>query len=231
MIIDDPYFAIYDKSFEGILGSSPSIDLALEKDWPFAHEAGIYVSNQDAVFFTSNRTIDGNLSTVKISKLSRESKTNEWSLEELASDLIDMPNGGINYGSSNELLFLAQGSKVSPGGVAIMASKPPYTTRMILNNYHGREFNSPNDVVVHSDGSIWFTDPIYGSEQGFKNKPQLPSQIYRFDPATGDVRAMVDGLGRPNGLCFSPDEETLYVTDTDWIHGDGTTDDTRASTM
>ena len=113
----------------------------------------------------------------------------------------------------------------------MMSSKPPYKRYTILDNYHDRAFNSPNDVIVHSDGSLWFTDPIYGFEQGFKGTPQLPSQIYRFDPKTGDTRVVADGFGRPNGLCFSPDEKTLYVTDTDWIHGDGTTDDLRPSTM
>ena len=55
--------------------------------------------------------------------------------------------------------------------------------------------------------------------------PKLPT------PETGDIRVMADGFGRPNGLCFSPDERTMYVTDTDWIHGDGSRDLTRASTM
>ena len=229
--IDEPHFAIYDESFAAILGPTPSITLAIEKDWPFAHEAGIYPPSQDAVFITSNRLVDGDSSKIKISKISRDGTTNTWSAEELPEGLVEMANGGINHGASDDLLFCAQGSKTSRGGLVSMQTKPPYTTRTILNNYHGRAFNSPNDVVIHSDGSIWFTDPIYGYEQGFKSAPQLPNQVYRFDPGTGDVRVVADGFGRPNGLCFSPDEQTLYVTDTDWIHGDGTTDDTRASTM
>ena len=84
---------------------------------------------------------------------------------------------------------------------------------------------------MHDDGSIWFTDPIYGHEQGFRPKPELPNQVYRYDPINDNIRAVADGFGRPNGLCFAPDEQTLYVTDTDYIHGDGTTDATRASSM
>ncbi|KAG5912665.1 hypothetical protein E4U42_002019, partial [Claviceps africana] len=88
-----------------------------------------------------------------------------------------------------------------------------------------------NDVVVHSDGSIWFTDPIYGFDAGFRSRPRLPRQVYRFDPARGSVRAVADGFGRPNGICFSPDERIVYVTVTDWIHRDGTTDDFCVSYM
>ena len=53
---------------------------------------------------------------------------------------------------------------------------------------------------------------IYGFEQGFRNQPQLPCQVYRLDVISGDIRVVADGFGRPNGLCFSPDEKTLYVT-------------------
>ena len=134
------------------------------------------------------------------------------------------------------VLFCEQGSLTEPGGLTYMPTRinsanEKYTATTILSNYRGRWFNSVNDVVIHNDGSIWFTDPPYGYEQGIRPVPQLPPQTYRFDPSTGGIRAVEDSIKRPNGLCFSPDEQTLYVTDTDWVHGDGTTDDTRASTM
>lgn len=88
--------------------------------------------------------------------------------------------------------------------------------------FYGRPFNSVNDIVVRNDGLIWFTDPIYGFEQEYRPRPRLPSKVYMYNPKTGNVRAMTDGFGRANGICFSPDERTIYVTDTDWIHGDGT---------
>ena len=109
--------------------------------------------------------------------------------------------------------------------------QPPYATTPLLTNFHGRWFNSVNDVIVHSDGSIWFTDPDYGFEQNIRPRPQLPNQVYRYDPGNGDVRAVATGLGKPNGLCFSPDEKTLYVTDTDAIHGEGPVEPSRASSM
>lgn len=112
-----------------------------------------------------------------------------------------------------------------------MSSSPPYQSSMLLTDFYGRHFNPANDVVVYSDTSIWFTDQNYGSEQGIRPRPVLPNQVYRYDAKSKAVRAMADGFGRPNGICFGPDEKILYITDTDWIHGDGTTDLTRASTI
>lgn len=139
-----------------------------------------------------------------------------------------MANGGVNY--KDGMLICGQGSMNEPSGLYFMSSQFPYTTTLIKSDFYGRPFNSVNDVVVHSDGSIWFTDPIYGYEQGYRPAPRLPSQVYRLSP-NGNIRAMADGFGRPNGICFSPDEKTVYVTDTDWMHGDGTTDDSRVSSM
>ena len=179
------------------------------------------------MFVTSNRLGHGSSSSIKISKISRD-KNGTWSSEEIPTD-IQMGNGGINYKSG--VLFCAQGSTSTPSSLIHMSPSPPYKTHTLLDNFHGRQFNSPNDVVLHTDGSIWFTDPIYGFEQGFRPAPQLRSHVYRFDPVSGDVRVVADGFGRPNGICFSPDEKMVYVTDTDWIHRDGTTDEGRARTM
>jgi gluconolactonase len=74
-------------------------------------------------------------------------------------------------------------------------------------------FNSPNDVVVRSDGAIWFTDPSYGWLQGFRPPPRLGDAVYRFEPWSGAVTTVADSFDKPNGLCFSPGERTLYVTD------------------
>ena len=81
----------------------------------------------------------------------------------------------------------------------------------------GKPLNSPNDVVVHPDGGIWFTDPPYGimgNYEGFQAKQEIKEAVYRVDPKTGKMDKVTDELDKPNGLCFSPDYKKLYVCDT-----------------
>jgi len=89
---------------------------------------------------------------------------------------------------------------------------------VIADRYQGKRFNSPNDVVVRSDGSIWFTDPSYGIDsdyEGHRADSEIGAcHVYRVDPSTGTVRVVADDFVRPNGLAFSLDERRLYVADT-----------------
>lgn len=227
--LENVSFLSYDSRFDNIIGELPTMELALQADYPFAHEAGVYIPHTDSVFVTSNQfnKSESEPLTIVVNELTRQDN-GLWKKSEIDCN-IPMANGAVNYGSG--ALFCAQGDQHNAGGLVWMDSLSPYSTSFILDNYNGRWFNSLNDVVVKSDGSIWFTDPAYGFEQGIRPAPQLPSQVYRFNPTDGDLRVVADGLGRPNGLAFSPDEETMYLTDTDWIHGDGTKDATRPSTM
>ena len=91
------------------------------------------------------------------------------------------------------------------------------TITVLADNYKGKKLNAPNDVVVHSNGSIWFTDPGYGilsNYEGHIDKFELPPSVYRLDPESGELTVVTTGLARPNGLCFSPDEKLLYLVDT-----------------
>lgn len=93
---------------------------------------------------------------------------------------------------------------------------------VLADGFRGRRLNSPNDVVVRSDGSIWFTDPTYGilsDYEGYKAEPEQPTRnVYRLDPATGELDAVVDDFMQPNGLAFSPDESKLYIADSGGSH-------------
>jgi gluconolactonase len=85
----------------------------------------------------------------------------------------------------------------------------------ICDRYNGKRINSPNDVTTKSDGSIWFSDPPYGiggNYIGTKQESELPAYVYRVD-ADGSVSVVADDFNRPNGICFSPDEGKLYITD------------------
>lgn len=93
---------------------------------------------------------------------------------------------------------------------------------VLADRYEGKRFNSPNDVVVKSDGSIWFTDPSYGIDSDYEGKAAASeigaSNVYRLDPASGLVTLVADDFVQPNGLAFSPDESLLYIADTGITH-------------
>ena len=96
---------------------------------------------------------------------------------------------------------------------------------MLATHAEGKRFNSPNDVVVKSDGSIWFTDPTYGIDSDYEGDAAVSEigacNVYRLDPETKALTVVVTDRVRPNGLAFSPDERTLYVSDTGASHLDG----------
>ena len=90
------------------------------------------------------------------------------------------------------------------------------TISVIADSFRNFKLNAPNDVVSHSDGSVWFTDPGYGimnDYEGDKSELELPTAVYRIHPSTGDVQVMATGLIGPNGLCFSPNFDKLYIAD------------------
>ncbi len=87
---------------------------------------------------------------------------------------------------------------------------------VLADRFEGKRFNSPNDIVCKSDGSIWFTDPVFGISgewEGEKAEPELPQGVYRIDGQTGKLARVIDDMAGPNGLCFSPDETVLYVVE------------------
>ena len=99
------------------------------------------------------------------------------------------------------------------------------TTHVLADAYQGVRLNSPNDVVVHSDGSIWFTDPPYGITQPREGHPGEREYrdhfVFRLDPGTGELRVVVSDVEAPNGLAFSPDERLLYVSDSSGARSSG----------
>lgn len=103
------------------------------------------------------------------------------------------------------------------GGRSLVRTEHDGTVTTLADRCQGKRLNSPNDVVVKSDGSIWFSDPPYGIQtdyEGGRRESELPANLYRLDPADGSLKVVRDDIAGPNGLCFSPDEKRLYVTDT-----------------
>ena len=102
------------------------------------------------------------------------------------------------------------------GGRRVTRTEHDGTVTVLMDRFEGKRLNSPNDVVVKSDGSIWFTDPpfgLLGDYEGARAEQELPQNLYRLDPATGQATVLDDAVAGPNGLAFSPDERVLYVVE------------------
>ena len=102
------------------------------------------------------------------------------------------------------------------GGRALVRTELDGSITTLVDRFEGKRLNSPNDVVVKSDGTIWFSDPTYGitrDYEGEKQASELPPNLYRFDPRDGRLDIVADDFDGPNGLCFSPDEKLLYVVE------------------
>jgi gluconolactonase len=107
------------------------------------------------------------------------------------------------------------------GAGRVTRTEPDGSVTVIADSFEGRRLNSPNDVVVKSDGTIWFTDPSYGRETSFVGVPRErdldADGVYRLDPADGRLSMVADDFWKPNGLAFSPDESKLYVVDSGFL--------------
>jgi gluconolactonase len=93
---------------------------------------------------------------------------------------------------------------------------------VLIDSFQGKKLNAPNDVVVASDGAIWFTDPgygIFGNYEGHLAEPELPPRVYRLDPRSRQATIVADDFDKPNGLAFSADETKLYIIDSGLTHG------------
>ena len=109
------------------------------------------------------------------------------------------------------------------GGRRIVRHFSDGSVEVIANSYKGKRFNSPNDLVMSSDGAIWFTDPPYGinsNVEGYKSKSDLGlNYVFRIDPDTREVEIVADNFDKPNGIAFSPDEKIIYIADSGAING------------
>ena len=141
----------------------------------------------------------------------------------------DETDGGVSVfrqpsGNSNGNTVDRQGRLVSceHSGRRVSRTEHDGTVITLADSWNGKRFNSPNDAVVKSDGSIWFTDPSYGIDsdyEGDKAESEIGAcNVYRIDPQSGKIEAVITGMTRPNGIAFSVDESKLYVADTGRTH-------------
>lgn len=190
----DPVFNSY------VLGNSPVKQLATGFDWV---EGPVWFGEFDSLLF----------SDIPNNKILRWSeKTGIETFRE---------NSNFSNGHTRDL----QGRLISceHGMRRVTRTEHDGTITIIADQFEGKKLNSPNDVVVKSDGSIWFSDPHYGimtNYEGFKADQELPCQVYRVDGETGKISAIITDMQCPNGLAFSPDEKKLYVADTGRMFSD-----------
>ncbi|KMM85511.1 gluconolactonase [Pseudomonas taetrolens] len=108
------------------------------------------------------------------------------------------------------------------GTRSVTRTEPDGSITVLADRFEGKRLNSPNDVVVHRDGGIWFTDPTYGilsDYEGYQAEPEQSGRnVFRIDPYTGELACVADDFEQPNGLAFSPDGQTLYVADSARSH-------------
>lgn len=123
-----------------------------------------------------------------------------------------------NYTNGNTVDRQGRLVSCEHGGRRVVRTEHDGAITVLADRYQGKRFNSPNDVVVRSDDSVWFTDPSYGIDsdyEGHKADSEIGARhVYRIDPGTGTVAIVADDFTQPNGLAFSPDERQLYIADT-----------------
>ena len=137
-----------------------------------------------------------------------------WIEEDGRVTVFRNPSG---YSNGNTFDFEGRQLSCEHGGRRVVRYEPNGTITVIAEKFQGKRLNSPNDIVVHPDGGIWFTDPTYGirgNYEGFKAEQEIKEAVYRVDPKTGQIDKVTDEVGQPNGICFSPDYKKLYVADT-----------------
>jgi len=122
-------------------------------------------------------------------------------------------------GYSNGNTFDYEGRQLSceHGGRRVVRYEHSGAVTVIAEKFEGKRLNSPNDIAVHPDGGIWFTDPMYGilgNYEGFKADSEVKPAVYRADPKTGQLDKIADEADGPNGICFSPDYKKVYLADT-----------------
>ena len=167
-----------------------------------AHEGPVYVPGQHALYVTKLPEPGDARPRVDIARLA-----------------LDTGEVSVVRGDANA----ANGMALFPDGRLLVCEQDPAAISLLdaatgrretlVDSWRGLQLNSPNDVVVKSDGSVWFTDPSYGHLQGFRPKPQVDDRVYRYEPESGQLAVVADSFDKPNGIAFSPDDSTLYVSD------------------
>ncbi|KAK5272995.1 hypothetical protein LTR99_002389 [Exophiala xenobiotica] len=226
-------FTSYSPAFDTILGTRPEVSVVFNQSERLFYEGGVYHPPTDSLFTVSDRisiTPDRNDSAQVLVRVANVHTRPSYEILNLTS--ISNPISGVRYkaqganGTDDLMAFVAWGNSKNdpPGGLYTISPYPPYKVNPLTTALGVYHYNAPDNVTVLPDGTMYFTDPTYGYQEGLRPDPLLPNQVYRYDPATNTTRVAVDGLGRPNGITHSPDGTVLYIGDTGARIGNGSTD-------
>ena len=135
-----------------------------------------------------------------------------------SNGMVDEFRNPSNYCNGNTIDNDENLISCSHGGRCIYKTNDNLEVQILVDNFNGKKLNSPNDLFVKSDGTIWFTDPPYGilsDYEGYPGEQEYGAcHVFSFNPKTNELEVMIDDLIRPNGIAISPDEKKLYVADT-----------------
>ncbi|KAM3417220.1 hypothetical protein BST61_g5479 [Cercospora zeina] len=215
-VVENATFIIFNQQLGlPILGEQPVLEYMFDLPPGTVREAPVYVPSIHSIIFS---TFDEGVVPQSIIDLTQEPPT--------INDYVpDPPVYGINGGrySNGSIHWAAAGGFPfqSPNGTTIQQAPgiirvDPVTgkSETLLNNYYGARFNSPDDVVVASNGDVFSTDPFYGYSENLTGPPIAPPATWRFRPSTGKAQVIETSIVQPNGIALSPDEQTLYIGDT-----------------
>ncbi|MGQ0549140.1 MAG: SMP-30/gluconolactonase/LRE family protein, partial [Armatimonadota bacterium] len=207
-------FVPHADEFHDILGEEPRLVKVVDTD---AHEGPIYAKDEDALYFTTlplptNNPMPG-MRHVAIKRLALNG--DRFPVSGTSISVVRAPANmanGMTLDREGRLAISEQGTRTEPGRISRLNLRTN-DIDTVVDRWSDLRFNSPNDVVVKSDGTVWFTDPGYGFLQAFKDEPLIGDYVYRYDPQTGRLSVVADSFDKPNGLAFSPDESVLYIGD------------------
>jgi gluconolactonase len=193
-------FEAHDPGFAAVAGDDPRLVKVADVD---AHEGPVFADG--ALYFTTLPS-DG-ASSIRCLELDGLEASSLATVREDANGA-----NGMTLGLDGRLLVCEQGSRSRPARISAV-DRTSGAAETLVQALSGSPLNSPNDVVVKRDGTIWFTDPSYGFLQGFRPPPYHRDYVYRYEPRSRRLTIVVATFDKPNGLAFSPDERVLYIGD------------------
>jgi gluconolactonase len=211
----------FDPTFEAIVGRTPQL-VPLATGFGFT-EGPVFLKDrqgQGGLLMITDQ-IHNSIYSMRWNGLKNGQITTEsWEKPKLFRNPSGVADGQTPDLQGHLLTAETTGRRVSiTRNIEANLNSPAPQAPSLVERYQGKRLNSPNDLVVKSDGTVWFTDPSYGSLQFPPQPAELPNNVYRFDPKTKQLTAVAPGLVMPNGIAFGPGEKTLYIIDSGAIQG------------